>query len=258
MDFAAEEFVDPPSALDQADSAVTATAVALFADCPRRYLLDRYIGWQQPVLETPADVEFLPDTGEFSATELGDLVHRTLAGEYVENIPADAAVLAEVFSRSSLSKQAKSAQRCEREFPFAAELEGTVLNGQIDLWFQDADGITLVDYKTDRLEPAEIPNAAEPYAVQLRLYAAVLQRITGELPKRAVLHFLRPDRLVEIDVTRKGIDAALSHMQALRRAQQSMNFPLREAPHCKRCPHYRGACPSKFGQEQLGLFGSVG
>jgi CRISPR/Cas system-associated exonuclease Cas4 (RecB family) len=258
MDFASEEFVSPPADVDQADSAVTATAVALFSDCPRRYFLDRYIGWQQPVLDVAVDGESIPDTGEFSATELGDLVHRILAGEYIAKIPADAATLVEVFSRNSLSNQAKSAPRCEREFPFALELEGTVLNGQIDLWFQNGDGITLVDYKTDRLEPAEIANAAEPYAVQLRLYAAVLQRITGELPKRAVLHFLRPDRLVEIDVTRRGVDAALSHIQALRHAQQSVNFPLREAPHCKRCPHYRGACPSKFGQEQLGLFESVG
>lgn len=258
MDFAAEEFVSPSADVDQTDSAVTATDVALYADCPRRYLLERYIGWQRTVPDVPEDVEFLPDPGEFRATELGDLVHRVLAGEEISNIPADAAGLAAAFSRSSLSQQANSALRCEREFPFTVEIEGVVLNGQIDLWFQNSEGITLVDYKTDRLEPAEIANTADAYAVQLRLYAAVLQRITGELPRRAVLHFLRPDRLVEIDVTRKGVDSALAQIRALRNAQQSMNFPLREAMHCKRCPHYRGACPSKFGQEQLGLFESGG
>ena len=65
----------------------------------------------------------------------------------------------------------------------------------------------MVDYKTDRDE-----SAAEGYALQLRLYALALERYAGRRPDRAVLYYLRSNRIVEIslDGCRSGCRAKRS------------------------------------------------
>ncbi|MDQ1471206.1 MAG: ATP-dependent helicase/nuclease subunit [Bryobacterales bacterium] len=224
-----------PTIEDQHDTAVNVTSLALFAKCPRKYYIQRYLGWTtgrrahfDPEAPVPDD-----DGDEVSAAELGSLVHDLLAakpGEY----PDEAHALANVFLQSELGRRAASATRSEREWDFIADIGGTVVRGSVDLWFEENGEIVLVDYKTDAT-----PIHPDDYAPQLAIYALALERALGVRPARAYLHFLRPNRIIEVP-----LDQARDLIAELRDAQDSLHFDLNEGDHCKQCPYYRSPCPA--------------
>ena len=228
----------------QHESALTVTAVAQFADCPRRYYLGSYLGWQGRRVKL-ADLEDgggdLEPGGSLRASDLGKAVHALLAGAASANPHPDALRLADTFRQSELGERADRATRIEREFSFLISIDGIIVRGQIDLWFEDSGGIVLVDYKTNDVSVEEAAREAEAYALQLHLYALVLERLTGRLPSRAYLHFLRPNVLIEIQ---PDPAAAMRTIESLIAAQDAASFPLVEAEHCHRCQFYRGMCPA--------------
>jgi len=221
-----------PAVADQYDTAVNVTSLAVFAQCPRRYYLGRYVGW-------PGQARGLKrfDPEELPAAELGSLVHEVLAGK-PGPFPDEAVELAEVFQKSELGRRAAAAERVEREWDFIADIDGTLIRGSVDLWFQEADGIHIVDYKTD-----SAVGSAE-YGPQLALYAVALERAFGSRPVRASLHYLRPDLVVDVGLGDGGIDAARGLIAGLREAQETLSFELREGEHCGKCPYFKGLCPA--------------
>lgn len=40
-------------------------------------------------------------------------------------------------------------------------------------------------------------------------------------------------------------------------AAAEAGYPLNEGEHCRQCPYWKAACPSRFGAEQLALFGEI-
>ena len=66
--------------------------------------------------------------------------------------------------------------RCRRETPVAwRQPDGSLVEGVLDLAFEDAGGWTVVDFKTD----AEIAAELATYRRQVRLYASIVARATG-------------------------------------------------------------------------------
>jgi ATP-dependent exoDNAse (exonuclease V) beta subunit len=237
-----EEVLDPPVVSAQYDSAVAVTSVAMFQACPRRYYLSRYLG-----LEPVAD---RPGTG---AIELGVDVHRALAGEEIESIEANE--FAARFRSSDLGRRAEAAGRIEREFDFLFETDDVVVRGQIDLWFDEGNRaggeLVLVDYKTDRDE-----SGAQGYALQLRLYALALERYAGRRPDRAVVYYLRFNRMVEVRLADEDLEAARNAVRQLRDAHDRLQFPLKVGEQCRRCLFWGGVCPAdlndRAGREEGG------
>ncbi|HEV8414997.1 MAG TPA: UvrD-helicase domain-containing protein [Bryobacteraceae bacterium] len=227
-----EDMLDPPAVSGQYDSAVAVTSVAMFQACPRRYFLSRYLG-----------LEPAPDRSGTGAIELGLSVHSTLAGEEIES--TEAQELAARFRSSDLGRRAEAATRVEREFDFLFETDDVIVRGQIDLWFEEGGEIVIVDYKTDRDE-----SASESYALQLRLYALALERYAGRRPDRAVLYYLRPDRIVEISLTETDLDSARNAVRELKQAQEQLQFPLNVGEQCRKCLFWGGVCPA--GREEGG------
>jgi ATP-dependent exoDNAse (exonuclease V) beta subunit len=221
-----EEWVDPPRADEQHDSAAAVTSVALFQACPRRYYLSRYLGLE-PENEGPG-------TG---AIALGLEVHALLAGATAGS--AEAREIAQRFRESAIGRRSARATRVEREFDFLLYLEDIVLRGQIDLWFEESGELVLADYKTGADE-----SAAPEHALQLRLYALALERYAGRLPDRAILCYLRSDHYVDVSMTPEELDAAREAARALVRAQDSLIFPLRTGEQCRRCAFFRNLCPA--------------
>ena len=84
-------------------------------------------------------------------------------------------------------------------FPGAAAEDRLLLQGVVDCFFVEDGGVTVVDYKTDRVTAEEAPARAERYRGQLRAYARALTRILGLPVRRCVLWFLRPGAEVEVD-----------------------------------------------------------
>ena len=94
--------------------------------------------------------------------------------------------LAERFRASELGRRAARATRIEREFDFLFDVEDVVLRGQIDLWFEEAGELIVVDYKTDREEVAGSVCAAVADSTRWRS-----NDTRDALPDRAILYYLR-------------------------------------------------------------------
>ncbi len=237
---AAPEWVHPPEVSGQHDSSASVTSVALFTECPRRYYLERYLGWEAPRPSPRIDSDAAkPDA--LDATELGLQVHALLAGDAVEDADPEAVRLAERFHASALGLRAAATLLAEREFDFLFAIEDVVLRGQIDLWFEESGELVLVDYKTDAKPDAD---RARHYALQLQLYAVALEKQLGKLPDRAFLYFLRPDEALEVRVDREAAGEAVAAVRRFREAQENMDFPLREGERCRTCPFYQRSCPA--------------
>jgi CRISPR/Cas system-associated exonuclease Cas4 (RecB family) len=219
------EIVEPPLVEGQHDSTAAVTSVALFDLCPRKYFLSRYVGVESGQ----------PGAGAMS---LGSEVHKVLAGGTSNSLEAQ-----ELAGRFPMPDHPT---RIEHEFDFLFALEGAdvVLRGQIDLWYEQDGELVLVDYKTDRDE------TPENYSLQLRLYALALERYLGRFPDRAVLFYLRSATAVEISLTSNDLEHTRQAVKNLLSAQNSMEFPLQEGDHCRRCAFYQGLCPA--GKDSTG------
>ena len=75
------------------------------------------------------------------------------------------------------ARAAAARGRCRRETPITLTLpDGTLVEGVVDLAFEENGAWTVVDYKTDR----EIRGAGEArYRRQVALYAAAIARATN-------------------------------------------------------------------------------
>jgi len=236
-------WLDAPLVTEQQDTNATVTALVEFARCPRRYYLGRYLGFdgRLPRRSEPAGDEGL------SASDLGTQVHQMLAGAEVPDPDTEAMRLAANFRNSPLGRQAAKATRLERECSFLMAIEGLVIHGQVDLWFEDAGELVIVDYKTDAVNLAEAHRRAHDYGLQLRLYGMAVEQLAGRAPDRACLYFLRPNAVVEVDLAPSLLESPSQLVRDFQEAQDSLQFPLNEGDHCHACPFFRDLCPAGTG-----------
>lgn len=225
------ELMIAPAVGERYDSGVTVTSLGTFAVCPRKYWLTA-----QGLDTTPR--------GNGGSKEVGTEVHELLAGT-VTSGSAEATRLAEVFRRSALGKRSAAASRLEREFDFVLAVEDVVVRGQVDLWFEEAGELTIVDYKTDRVTGPEAHQRARDYEMQVRLYAMAVERVAGRAPDRAWLHFLRPDKAVAVDLGPSLLESPEQVVREFREAQEAGEFPMRVGRQCERCGFYGKECPGR-------------
>jgi ATP-dependent exoDNAse (exonuclease V) beta subunit len=235
------EILPAAPVVERQESNATVTAVAKFASCQRAYYLGNYLGFEG----RPRRLEE-PD-GKLPAGEVGNQVHALLAGSEVVSPDAQAVRLAQVFRESALGKRVERAARVEREFDFLMAVEGLAMSGQVDLWFEEGGELAIVDYKTDAVTAAEAHQRAQEYELQVRLYAMAVERVAGRVPDKAWLHFLRPNTVVEVDLTPSLLESPEQMVKEFQEAQERGEFPLSEGEHCKRCPFYRDLCPAGHG-----------
>jgi ATP-dependent helicase/nuclease subunit A len=133
-------------------------------------------------------------------TRLGRAVHAA-----IQSLPLDAdAAMIEAFSRaqavaeaiphraadvlrlvdwvlrsSQAIARARAAARCLREVPFAVTVDGTVLEGFIDLVIDSGDGMEIIDWKTDQIGSADVAERLREYETQAGLYVYGLEAATG-------------------------------------------------------------------------------
>ena len=73
-----------------------------------------------------------------------------------------------------------------------------LLQGAVDCFFETEHGLTVVDFKTDRVAPGEESRRADAYRVQLTAYSDVLERIFEKPVCRRILYFFATGRAVLI------------------------------------------------------------
>lgn len=125
-----------------------------------------------------------------------------------EGAMVDRAKIASFFE-SEIGRKLSRGTECLREFKFSildngshygAGLEGeqVLLQGVVDCALLEPDGITIVDYKTDRVTEETIAQAAERYRIQLDTYADALTRIYESPVKEKYLYFFHLNRFVRL------------------------------------------------------------
>ena len=85
------------------------------------------------------------------------------------------------------------ASRLNEKFP---DSEKVLIQGIIDLFFEEQDGIVLLDYKTDAVKEGE--ELIKRYRTQLEYYKEAIERITGKKVKEKLLYSFALNQVVTI------------------------------------------------------------
>jgi len=87
----------------------------------------------------------------------------------------------------------------EKYFPELDGGEEVLLQGVVDLFAVRDGGVTVVDFKTDRVfTPEEIQERSEVYRPQLEAYSLALTRVLERPVDRRMLYFLGPGQPVVV------------------------------------------------------------
>jgi ATP-dependent helicase/nuclease subunit A len=167
---------------------------------------------RQGLAKQPRDIELPPWAKGRYGTAIGRAVHGVLqsvdlaTGDDLDELSASQAVAEGVRDATSDIANAaraavdsaiikRAAQRPHwRETYVGTVVDGTLIEGYVDLLFRDDNGLVLIDYKTDAATTAD---AIAAYQTQLAVYARAISDATGEPVTRALLLFLRPSGALE-------------------------------------------------------------
>lgn len=178
--------------------------------------------------ENVNDNILLPDLIEensmFSATDIGNIFHETMQKIDIRNINSKKDVYSEIdrlvkngllldveadvlnksriwnFINSDLGKRIKNSKDFKREQPISiyldndttmkqiSNIDSAIINGIIDIYFEEEDGLVIIDYKTDYVDDKNINNIIDEYSIQLKLYKEALEKITNKKVKECYLH----------------------------------------------------------------------
>lgn len=139
-------------------------------------------------------VHAMLERARFDAPDLDDEIERLVAGEEEKVRPALARMLSAVLA-GEVGDAVRSAARVEREWPFAMQVGGVLIEGVIDLAIQDRSGRwTVIDYKSnDFSRTGRFEYLTNYYAPQLELYASALARAgLGEVAECALVFLAGP------------------------------------------------------------------
>jgi ATP-dependent helicase/nuclease subunit A len=131
------------------------------------------------------DMEQMVAEGRLSE-EYKNLIFR---GKIVEFLCSDLAKrMAQAQEKNRLFKEqpfimAVSASLLKEEYP---ETEKVLIQGIVDVYFEEEDGLVIVDYKTDRVDSLE--QLKERYKTQLDYYEEAIGRLTGRNVKEKIMY----------------------------------------------------------------------
>ena len=63
-----------------------------------------------------------------------------------------------------------------------------LIQGIIDAYLDEEDGLVLIDYKTDYLQPGEEKKLTDRYGTQLEYYRRALTQMTGRRVKETIIY----------------------------------------------------------------------
>ncbi len=115
------------------------------------------------------------------------------------------------FFNSGVGQRLLQAEKVFRELPFNAvqragdllaglgqSQEELLVQGVIDLCFQEGNELVLLDYKTDRIGPENREELIAQYRIQLNLYKNALEKIKGLKVKESYIYFFHTDEAVSV------------------------------------------------------------
>ena len=156
-------------------------------------------------------MQYVSLEGDHSVDSIRQQMDRLTEGGYLTALQREAVQPERMaaFFASKLGQELLSARKVGREFKFSllvpaktyfpdAGEEEILLQGVIDAWFDDGTGVTVVDFKSDRIRPGGEDAAAERHRVQIEAYSQALERILDRPVKRKALWFFATDTAKEL------------------------------------------------------------
>ena len=110
---------------------------------------------------------------------------------------------------TQIGRKLRSSPEVIREFKFSILEDGShyganlageqvLLQGVVDCAIVEADGITVIDFKTDKVSEETLPQLLERYTPQVRTYVQALERIYRKPVKSALLYFFGLERFAAV------------------------------------------------------------
>lgn len=118
-----------------------------------------------------------------------------------------------LFGKSSLAKRMEDAGktgRLWREQQFVLEVPAAqvypdyrgeacvLIQGIIDVYFQEGDQLVVADYKSDRIRPGREQELADRYQMQLNYYQRALEQLTGKKVKEKLIYSLETGKEIRV------------------------------------------------------------
>ena len=145
------------------------------------------------------------------ATSIREELQRLVDLQYLTQEQADTVRQDHILSffTSAVGQWLLESKQLFREFKFSILVDASVydpsvcgersmLQGIVDCFVLEEDGITILDFKTDRISQNQTAERANYYRTQLDTYADALQRIYGVPVKKKLLHFFFANKTIEI------------------------------------------------------------
>jgi hypothetical protein len=137
--------------------------------------------------------------------------------------------------------------RLRPEAPFALPLAGTVLRGNIDLLAVGEGGVTVVDFKTDRVGSDGVAPLGARYSAQRAIYALAVAGVQpGSRIHTAHLFLERPSEPVVEEFDALALAEARSSLEGLIAQIRAGDFEPARDPYaalCLGCPAAARLCP---------------
>lgn len=158
--------------------------------------------------------KFIQDERRLGAADIGTAMHTVLErldfdmssdiesiGRYVDGLCTsnilDEREAAEIdllkvkaYLESEFLSRVKKSGGIHRETPFVIKMDGQLVQGIIDLYFEEDDGLILVDYKTDRISGRSLAELGQKYFTQLEIYEKALVMLTKKKVKEKYIYFM--------------------------------------------------------------------
>ncbi|HET7623011.1 MAG TPA: UvrD-helicase domain-containing protein [Gemmatimonadaceae bacterium] len=265
---------DPPPLLDSAlPLTVKVTELLAFNRCPQIYRFSHVLeigehtaresnrrpesGAALTPVEIGTIVHALLERADFHASDVRAEVARLLAEQPGERHTALARMLEPVLT-GPLAERVRGARRVEREWPFAFDAGGVLVEGVMDLAIQGSDGRwTVVDYKSNDLKQSgRFEYLVGYYQKQLELYALALSRSGLGDVSHCMLLFLTGPRMHEWAFDADGCRVETWGKEMIGRIA-ARDYETTAGEKCERCGYRkRGICRTGRawtpGQSSLG------
>jgi len=164
-----------------------------------------------------------------TGTGLAEAARAQAEAEGIPDLTEEIELVARAALAAAVVRGAVAAPRAWREMAVATPVDGMVLEGFIDLVYETAAGLVVVDYKTDHLpdDGAERERVVARYQHQIAAYAAALAALLDRPVARAVLLFAHRGGTEEVDVA--DLPAAVAAIRTALRSEAERLDRLRAA-----------------------------
>ncbi len=145
-------------------------------------------------------------------TDVDAVVAGLVARRFLTQAQGEAVHVAAIrrFLRSPLAARLRRAKEIRREYRFSLLMPGAayfpglgpeeeiMLQGVVDLFAEEEDGVVVVDFKTDFVTPDTLAEKAALYRPQLAAYSAALEKILSLPVKERILYFFHGGQEVPV------------------------------------------------------------